>query len=96
MMRRQGPTKGGSYEPHRNSGTTGGERRDMPARHLKAAQTHDDAALRHEDMALYWDEYGDLEHAELERRNIEIERTAAQLERDRADFIQRRRVAPTG
>ena len=47
-------------------------------------------------MALYSDEYGDLEHAELERRNIEIERTAAQLERDRADFIQRRRVAPTG
>jgi hypothetical protein len=66
----------------------------MPDRHLKAAQTHDDAALRHE-AALHWDEYGDPEHAELERRNVEIERAAAQLERDRAAFIERKRAVPT-
>ena len=65
----------------------------MPERHLKAAQTHDDMALRHEKAALHWDEYGDPERAELERRNVEIERAAAQLERDRADFIQRKRAA---
>jgi hypothetical protein len=61
----------------------------MPERHLKAAQTHDDAALRHEKAALHWDECGDSEHAELERRNVVIERAAAQLERDRAVFKQR-------
>ena len=73
----------------------------MPERHLKA-QTHDDAALRHEEAALrheeaalHWDEYGDPEHAELERRNVEIEHAAAQLERDRADFILRKRAAST-
>jgi hypothetical protein len=67
----------------------------MPERHLRAAQAHDDAALRHQGAALHWDEHGDPEHAELERRNVEIERAAAQLERDRADFIQRRRAAST-
>jgi hypothetical protein len=66
----------------------------MPERHhLKAAQMHDDAALRHEAAARHWDEHGDPEHAELERRNVEIERAAAQLERDRADFIRRQRAA---
>jgi len=58
-----------------------------------AAQTHDDAALRHEAAALHWDECGDAEHADLERRNVEIERAAAQLERDRADFLQRKRTS---
>src|SRR5262249_50885214 len=67
----------------------------MPARHLKAAQTHDDAALRHELAALHWDKHGDAEHAQLERRNVEIERAAAQLERDRADFLERKRTAST-
>ena len=67
----------------------------MPERHMKAAQTHDEAARRHEEAALHWDEYGDPEHAELERRNVVIERAAAQLERDRADFILRRRAAVT-
>jgi hypothetical protein len=67
----------------------------MPKRHLRAAQTHDDAALRHEKAALYWDDHGEPEHAELERRNVEIERAAARLERDRADFVQRKRAAPT-
>jgi hypothetical protein len=33
-----------------------------------------------------WDEKGDTERAQLERRNVEIERMAAQLERDRADL----------
>ena len=64
----------------------------MPERPLKAAQTHDDAALRHEKAALYWDDYGDAEHADLERRNVDIERAAAQLERDRADFRLRKRT----
>jgi len=67
----------------------------MPERYLKAAQTHDDMALRHEEAALYWDEYGDPEHAELERRNVEIELAAAQLERDRAAFVLRKRAAST-
>jgi hypothetical protein len=52
-------------------------------------------ALRHEEAALHWDEYGEPEHAELERRNAEIEHAAAQLERDRADFIQRQQAALT-
>jgi hypothetical protein len=65
----------------------------MPERHLRAAQTHDVAALRQKEAALHWEEYGDPEHAELERRNMEIERAAAQLERDRAGFIRRKRAA---
>ena len=68
----------------------------MTERHLKAAQTHDDAALRHEEVARYWDDRGDPEHAELERRNVEIERAAAQLERDRADFVRRKRTLLPG
>jgi hypothetical protein len=65
----------------------------MPDRHLRAAQTHDDAASRHEQAALHWDKHGDIEHADLERRNVVIERAAAQLERDRADYIVRKRAA---
>ena len=49
----------------------------MPERHLRAARTHNEMALRHEKAALHWDEYGDSEHADLERRNVEIERAAA-------------------
>lgn len=67
----------------------------MPERHVRAAETHDLAALRHAEAARFWDEYGDGEHAELERRNVEIERAAGQLERDRAAFVQRRRAAAT-
>jgi hypothetical protein len=52
-------------------------------------------ALRHEEAARHWDERGEGEHADLERRNAEIERAAAQLERDRADLKRRKRAAST-
>jgi hypothetical protein len=52
-------------------------------------------ARRHEEAALHWDEYGEPERAEFERRNVEIERAAAQFERDRADFKRRKRAAST-
>jgi len=41
-------------------------------------------------MAQRWEEQGDSELAELERRNVEIELAAAQLEHDRAALIDRR------
>jgi hypothetical protein len=65
----------------------------MLQRHLKTAQTHDDAALRHHQTALYWEEHGDREHAALERRKVEIEHAAAEIERREADFIHRKRTA---
>jgi hypothetical protein len=45
---------------------------------------HDEAAARHEQAVKFWNERGDAERADLERRNARIERDAAQLERDRA------------
>ena len=44
-------------------------------------------------MAERWEEQGDAEQAELERRNVEIELAAAQLEQDRAALIDRRQAS---
>lgn len=59
--------------------------RDRVARHLQAANTHEEAAARHDAAAAFWLEQGDETRADLERRNALIERAAAQLERDRAE-----------
>ena len=53
-------------------------------------------AKRHEEAALHWEGRGELERAELERRNVEFELAAAQLERDRADFKQRTQAVSAG
>lgn len=68
----------------------------VPARHIRAARTHDQMAKRHEEAALHWEGRGELERAELERRNVEFELAAAQLERDRADFKQRTQAVSAG
>ena len=65
--------------------------RDLAARHERARELHEAAALRHEEGAEFWDEHGDPELADLERRNARLEREAAELEADRARLHHQRR-----
>ena len=65
---------------------------DTPQVHDRARRTHEEAVGRHEAAARFWDEHGDPERADLERRNAEIERQAAALEGDRARIARERLV----
>lgn len=53
---------------------------------------HAAAAERHRQAAAHWDGRGDIERADLERRNLDIELEASRLEQDRA-ALERRRVS---
>jgi hypothetical protein len=44
----------------------------------------------HEEAAEFWDEQGDADAAELERRDAQIERDAAEHEADRAEYHRER------
>lgn len=55
----------------------------MAARHLHAAQIHDEAAKR-------WEAAGEHERAEFERRAAQIMRDAQAMERDRAAYEETR------
>ena len=58
--------------------------------HDHASATHEQCAERHALSAEFWEERGDQELAELERRNAQIERDAAELEADRARLVRER------
>jgi hypothetical protein len=59
---------------------------DPQARHLRAAETHEQAARQHEEAAVRWVARGDDERAKFEWLNASLEREAAGVERERAEL----------
>lgn len=59
-------------------------------RHLEAAARHEEAAAHHDALAARFDDAGDPELAELERRGAAYAREGAALERDRAAIFKAR------
>ena len=58
--------------------------------HTRARLVHEESAARHEAAAAMWEEWGDAEWAEFERRCAKLERQWARLEADRSNLQQLR------
>jgi hypothetical protein len=66
------------------------ELRKLAVKHREAAARHQEAAAQHEEMAAYWEDDGDTELAELERRTAVHSREGASIETARAELMDRR------
>jgi hypothetical protein len=57
-------------------------------RHITAAEAHERKVAQHEEWAKFLESKGEMEQAEVERRNADLERDAARDEWDRADLVR--------